>query len=96
MALSFQEELHAIEAAIAGQGVAICSDVLVAPELRDGRLTSVCSLRLPGYGFYLAHRLDHPRLALISKFGAWLSACLCEGELAPSGPRAHPCRATMT
>ena len=27
--LSFREELHAIEAAIAGQGVAICSNVLV-------------------------------------------------------------------
>jgi hypothetical protein len=31
--LPFPEELHAIEAAIGGQGVAICSDVLVAHEL---------------------------------------------------------------
>ena len=34
--LSFREELHAIEAAIAGQGLAICSDVLVGPELASG------------------------------------------------------------
>jgi hypothetical protein len=31
-AFGFREESHAIEAAIAGQGLAICSDVLVAPE----------------------------------------------------------------
>jgi LysR family transcriptional regulator, glycine cleavage system transcriptional activator len=34
--LSFREELHAIEAVIAGQGVGIFSDVLVAPELASG------------------------------------------------------------
>ncbi len=31
--LSFREELHAIEAVIAGQGIGIFSDVLVAREL---------------------------------------------------------------
>lgn len=72
IALSFREELHAIEAVIAGQGAAICSDALVAPELRDGRLVRVSALRLPGYGFYLAHRADHPRLSLIAAFGTWL------------------------
>jgi LysR family glycine cleavage system transcriptional activator len=70
--LSFREELHAIEAVIAGQGAAICSDVLVAPELRNGRLVRLCSLSLPGYGFYLTHRPDHPRLQLIASFGRWL------------------------
>ena len=33
--LSFREELHAIEAVIAGQGVAICSDVWVGREPRS-------------------------------------------------------------
>ncbi len=72
VSLSFREELHAIEAVIAGQGAAICSDALVAPELRDGRLVRVCSLSLPGYGFYLAYRADHSRLPLIAAFGTWL------------------------
>jgi LysR family transcriptional regulator, glycine cleavage system transcriptional activator len=35
--LSFQEELHAIEAVIAGQGVGIFSDVLVGPEKPPAR-----------------------------------------------------------
>jgi LysR family transcriptional regulator, glycine cleavage system transcriptional activator len=36
--LSFREELHAIEAVIAGQGIGIFSDVLVAHELSAGTL----------------------------------------------------------
>jgi LysR family glycine cleavage system transcriptional activator len=72
VALSFREELHAIEAVIAGQGAAICSDVLVGQELREGKLVPICPLRLPGYGFHLAHRAGHPRLPLIAAFGAWL------------------------
>ena len=69
--LAFREELHAIEAAISGQGIAICSDVLVAPELASGALVQVSKLTLPGYGFYLVHRSGHPKLASISAFSAW-------------------------
>ncbi len=36
--LCFREELHAIEAVIGGQGVGICSDVLVAHELQVAHL----------------------------------------------------------
>jgi DNA-binding transcriptional LysR family regulator len=43
VSLSFREELHAIEAAISGQGIAICSDVLVAPELASGSLVKVAT-----------------------------------------------------
>jgi LysR family glycine cleavage system transcriptional activator len=69
--LAFREELHAIEAAISGQGIAICSDVLVAPELASGVLMQVSKLTLPGYGFYLLYRPGHPKLTSISAFCAW-------------------------
>ncbi len=72
--LSFREELHAIEAVIAGQGVAILSDVLVAPELADGRLVKALDLKLPGFGFYLAYVAGHPRRAVIEAFHAWARA----------------------
>jgi LysR family transcriptional regulator, glycine cleavage system transcriptional activator len=36
--LSFREELHAIDAVAAGQGIAICSDVVVSRELKSGAL----------------------------------------------------------
>jgi LysR family glycine cleavage system transcriptional activator len=69
--ISFREELHAIEAAIAGQGVAICSTVLVRPELAGGALVPVSLVRLPGYGFYIVHRPEHPKMDLIKAFINW-------------------------
>ena len=74
ISFDFREELHAIEAAISGQGVAICSDVLVAPELANGSLVKIASLTLPGYGFYIVQRSNHPKLALINSFAAWAVA----------------------
>lgn len=69
--LRFHEELHAIEAAIAGQGLAICSNVLVAPELAKGKLVSVSPVTLSGYGFYIVYRPGHPKTSAIRKFIAW-------------------------
>ncbi|GGH59683.1 LysR family transcriptional regulator [Comamonas phosphati] len=70
--LSFREELHAIEAVIAGQGVGIFSDVLVAPELAAGTLVKAFPLSLPGYGFYVVRRTNHPREPTILAFSEWL------------------------
>ena len=70
--LSFREELHAIEAVIAGQGVGIFSVVLVAPELAAGTLVKVFDLNLPGYRFYVIHKSDHPREEIILAFSNWL------------------------
>lgn len=72
--MSFREELHAIEAAIAGQGVAICSNVLIGPELASGALVPVSRITLPGYGFYIVRRDGHPKLASIKAFVAWVEA----------------------
>ena len=63
--LSFREELHAIEAVTAGQGVGIFSDVLVARELASGTLVKAFDLNLPGYSFYVVHRAEHPREKVI-------------------------------
>ena len=70
--LNFREELHAIEAVIAGQGIAVCSDVLVARELETGVLVKALDLALPGFGFYLVHVPDHPRRSVIEAFAAWM------------------------
>lgn len=69
--LAFREELHAIEAAISGQGVAICSDALVAKELASGALVEVSKLTIPGYGFYLVNLPSHPKLSAIEAFSEW-------------------------
>ena len=72
--LSFREELHAIEAIVAGQGIGICSDVLIAHELKSGELVKALNLSLPGYGFYLTHSIDHPRQKSIDAFADWLQS----------------------
>jgi LysR family transcriptional regulator, glycine cleavage system transcriptional activator len=69
--LSFREELHAIEAVVAGQGIAVCSDLLVASELRAGTLVKALELPLPGFGFYLAYTAESPCRSAIAAFGAW-------------------------
>jgi LysR family glycine cleavage system transcriptional activator len=74
--LSFHEELHAIEAVTAGQGIGIFSDVLVGRDLASGRLVKAFDLSLSGYGFYLVRRPDHPREKTISAFAECLRTVL--------------------
>ncbi len=73
IALSFREELHAIEAVLAGQGVALCSDIVVADDLASGTLVKALDLALPGYGFYPVYSPDHPRREIIEMFVGWIS-----------------------
>jgi LysR family transcriptional regulator, glycine cleavage system transcriptional activator len=74
--LSFREELHAIDAVVAGQGIAICSDVVISHELRCGKLIKVHALSLPGYGFYLVHLPHHPREPIIQAFSTWARSAI--------------------
>ena len=71
-ALSFREELHAIDAVLAGQGIAICSNVVVGHELKAGSLVQAHPLSLPGYGFYLVALAQHARHADIEAFAIWM------------------------
>lgn len=70
----FREESHAIDAVLAGQGIAICSDLVVGDYLRNGTLIRAHDLYLPGYGFYLTHLPAHPKQTLIASFAAWLQS----------------------
>jgi LysR family transcriptional regulator, glycine cleavage system transcriptional activator len=72
IAFSFREEAHAIEAALAGQGVTLCSDVVVADELASGALIKAFDFGLPGYGFYPVFAPEHPRRETLEAFVHWL------------------------
>lgn len=74
--LSFREELHAIEAVIAGQGIGIFSNVLVARELAAGTLVKAFDLSLPGYRFYVVRKPGHPREKTIQTFATWLQSVI--------------------
>lgn len=70
--LSFREELHAIEAVLAGQGIGIFSDLLIADELAAGTLVKISDLSLPGYCFFVVRPPAHPRSKMIDAFVDWL------------------------
>ena len=70
--LSFREELHAIDAVSAGQGILIVGDLLVAKELGEGTLVKAMDFTLPGYGFYLNYLPEHSDREIIDAFVAWL------------------------
>ncbi len=72
--MNFREELHAIEAVIAGQGISILSDIVVARELESGLLVKALDLPIPGLGFYLVHVPGHARQADINAFLSWAVA----------------------
>jgi LysR family transcriptional regulator, glycine cleavage system transcriptional activator len=69
---SFREELHAIDAVTAGQGIAMFSDIVVGRELKSGALVRAHDLSIPGYGFYVVHVPNHPEQPSIDAFSAWL------------------------
>ena len=90
---TFREELHAIDAVIAGQGIGVVSDVLAARELATGELVKVLDLSLPVFGFCGPHcgpsaAEDHRRLHVVAPFrGLTRKPCRACGSCPPSRRR---------
>lgn len=87
--LSFREELHAIEAVIAGQGIGVFSDVLVARELAAGTLVKAFTLSPPGYGFHVVSKPSHSRTRTIRAFSQWLRSFFAKITRQSCGPSAR-------
>lgn len=70
--LLFSEEGHAIQAAVAGQGVALLSLVLVHGEIEAGRLVQPFGPVLDSYAYHLVEAADRPvsKAAQVAK--TWL------------------------
>jgi LysR family transcriptional regulator, glycine cleavage system transcriptional activator len=75
-ALSFREEGQAIQAVLAGQGIAILGDVYISHELKQGSLVKAFDLSLPGFGYYLTYLLNHPRQPDIQAFISWVRSVI--------------------
>ena len=74
--LFFREELHAIEAVVAGQGIGTFGNVLVAYELETGMLVKAADTSIEGWGYYVVYRPDHPRTSLLEEFAQWAHSVL--------------------
>jgi DNA-binding transcriptional LysR family regulator len=61
VALNFRAALQAIYAVLAGNGIAILRDAVVADDLAAGNLVKAIDLALPGYDFYPVYSADHAR-----------------------------------
>jgi LysR family transcriptional regulator, glycine cleavage system transcriptional activator len=70
--LKFNEESLAIQAAIAGQGVALCSSIHVADDVALGFLVQPLNVSLDGFNYSAVYLASHPKEALILKFVDWL------------------------
>lgn len=86
IAMRFREELHAIEAVVAGQGVAICSDLLIRKELSDGALVSLSPVTLDGYGLYLVTLPEQSATRTVQDFGAWMQRVFSKGFTTSNAP----------
>jgi len=70
--LHFSDEVHAIQAAVAGQGVALVNLALVADELADGLLHQPFGPALPGHDFHLVWPQSRDDDADIAAVRGWL------------------------
>ena len=84
--MRFREELHAIEAVVAGQGVAICSDLLVRKELNEGTLVRVSPVTLDGYGLFLVTLPEQSASLTLRKFCAWIQSVFATSDAASDAP----------
>lgn len=72
--LKFDEESLAIQAAVAGQGVALCSNIHVADDVALGFLVQPLDVSLEGFHYSAVYLENHPKETLILTFVDWLAA----------------------
>jgi len=70
--LRFTDEGHAIQAAVAGQGIALLSLDLVADELTAGALVQPFGPIIPGHTYHLVMRADPGPSASVRAAADWL------------------------
>lgn len=70
----FTGESLAIQAAINGQGVALCSSLHAADDLDRGLLVQPFDISLAGFSFCAVYLKDHPKNTQISNFVHWIES----------------------
>lgn len=72
--LHFSDEGHAIQATLAGQGIALLSLELLASELRAGRLVRLPGPTLSGHTYHVVSSVGHAPEPHVAAARAWLRA----------------------
>lgn len=71
--LRFSDEGHAIQAAVAGHGVALVSLALISEELEAGHLVQPFGPEIDGHTYHLAMYAGQPPSASVQAVAHWLS-----------------------
>lgn len=77
--VKFDEETLAIQAAILGQGVALCSSIHAANDVTSGYLVQPLETALDGFIYSAVYLEDHPKEKVILKFVEWLKLSCEQG-----------------
>jgi len=72
VAQTFSEEIHAIDAAVSGQGAVLASQLLVADLLNTGQLVQLSEIALPGLTYWAVFLPTHPDQARLAQLLDWL------------------------
>lgn len=72
IAQSFSEEIHAIDAVVAGHGAALVSKILVADLLSAGKLVQLSDYTLPGRTFWGVFLPGHPGQDRLYRLLRWI------------------------
>jgi len=73
----FDDETHAIHAAIAGQGVLLASELLIQPALAQGLLHIALPGSLPGGNYYFVTSAEKAQREDIQQVKSWLLQQFC-------------------
>jgi LysR family transcriptional regulator, glycine cleavage system transcriptional activator len=68
----FSEEIHAIDAAVSGQGAVLASERLVEDLLSKGVLAQISTISLPGLTYWAVFLPSHPRKEALDRLVGWL------------------------
>lgn len=74
--ITFTDERHVIQAAIAGKGVALLSPLLVADELATGALVQPFDIILEGHHYHFVHAPNPRYPADLAALRSWLGEAL--------------------
>jgi LysR family glycine cleavage system transcriptional activator len=77
--LYFSDESHAVQAAVAGQGIALLSLALVRDELQAGHLVQPFGPTVPGHTYHMVMNIDPPPGASVPAAAEWLRAEIARG-----------------
>lgn len=68
---TFSEEVHALDAALAGQGAVLASEHLVGDQLKTGALLRVSDIALPGPAYWAVFLTNHSAKERLTKLLDW-------------------------